>query len=280
MNGYVAAVCQMDTQNDKKENLRIAGELIDEAAAGGAKLVVLPETVNFMGRGQKAQAEEIPGETSDFFGSKAKAYGIWMAAGSIPQICENGKPKNTMLLIGPDGEVKNTYSKLHMFDVKIEGGTSSCESEINTPGDEIVLTQTPLGVIGMAICYDIRFPELFRLMALGGAQIICVSASFTKKTVRDHWETLLRARAIENGVYILAANQFGKKPTMTAGGCSMIIDPWGRVSARAGEETACIFSQVDPEYVSSVRRQIPSLNNRRTDVYALEGTVQCKCVRE
>lgn len=270
MCAFTAAVCQMDSQDDKQKNLDTAGRLIDEAAGRGAELVLLPETVNYIGGNRRMQAEEIPGETSRFFCEKARRHGIWLAAGSIPQVTRNGKPKNTMMLISPEGEIVCTYSKVHMFDVEIAGGTTSKESAVYTPGDRIVTADTPLGTLGLSICYDIRFPEFFRLLALSGAQIICVSACFTEMTTRDHWETLLRARAIENSVYLLAANQIGEKPTMTAGGNSMIIDPWGRVLARAGEEAGCIYAQIDPDYEADVRRQIPSLANRREDLYRLE----------
>ena len=272
MQKYMAAVCQMDSQDNKEKNLKTVERLISEAAGNGAQLIVLPETMNYMGPDPQSAAEQIPGETSIFLGRKAKEHGVWIAGGTMQEILGDRLPKNTMLLIGPDGAVCAKYSKLHMFDVQIEGGASSRESAVNTPGSKIVTVQTPLGMIGMAVCYDIRFPELFRLLALSGAQIICVPASFTRKTVQAHWETLLRARAIENGVYILAANQIGVKPTMTAGGHSMIIDPWGRVLAEAGEETGCIYTQIDLDYLDSVRHQIPSLKNRRTDVYRLEGT--------
>ena len=270
MRKYLAAVCQMDSQENKEENLKIAGNLILEAAASGAKLAVLPETMNYIGKGYRDQAEPVPGPTAQFLRGKAREGGIWVAGGSFPeQTGEN--PKNTMLLISPEGRIVQSYSKIHMFDVEIEGGVSYCESDTNTAGDRIVLADTELGKLGFAICYDIRFGELFRLMALCGAQVICVPASFTLESGKDHWETLLRARAIENGVYILASNQTGKKVTMNTYGNSMIIDPWGTVIARAGERTGCIFAEIDLDYLDSVRRQIPVLENRRHEVYQLSS---------
>ena len=270
MRKYLAAVCQMDSQENKEENLKIAGNLILEAAAKGAKLAVLPETMNYIGKGYRDQAEPVPGPTAQFLCGKAREGGIWVAGGSFPERTGEN-PKNTMLLINPEGRIVQSYSKIHMFDVDIEGGVSYRESDTNTAGDRIVLADTELGKLGFAICYDIRFGELFRLMALCGAQVICVPASFTLESGKDHWETLLRARAIENGVYILASNQIGKKVTMNTYGNSMIIDPWGTVIARAGERTGCIFAEIDLDYLDSVRRQIPVLENRRHEVYQLSS---------
>lgn len=271
MRKYLAAVCQMDSQENKEENLKIAGNLILEAAAKGAKLAVLPETMNYIGKGYRDQAEPVPGPTAQFLCGKAREGGIWVAGGSFPERTGEN-PKNTMLLINPEGRIVQSYSKIHMFDVDIEGGVSYRESDTNTAGDRIVLADTELGKLGFAICYDIRFGELFRLMALCGAQVICVPASFTLESGKDHWETLLRARAIENGVYILASNQIGKKVTMNTYGNSMIIDPWGTVIARAGERTGCIFAEIDLDYLDSVRRQIPVLENRRQDVYQMTSS--------
>ncbi len=271
MNKYTVAVCQMDSQGDKKENLRRAGSMIDENAAKGAKVIAFPETMNFMGKGYRHQAEQIPGETTDFLCEKAKENHIWLVSGSFPEQHGSGKPKNTLVLIDPQGNIRCKYSKLHMFDVEVENGPSYKESEYNTAGDEIVLADTELGRFGFAICYDLRFGEMFRLMALRGAQVIFMPSSFTMNTGKDHWEALLRARAIENGVYIVAPNQIGKKTNMIAYGKSMIIDPWGDVIARASDQPCSIMAEIDPDYIENVRRQIPSLENRRTDMYEIES---------
>lgn len=272
MSRFLAAACQMDSQNDKEMNLKTAGAMVDEAAGRGASLVVFPEMMNFMGKGYRHHAEAIPGPTSDFLCAKAKEHGIWLASGSFPEEAENGKPKNTMLLIGPKGEICCKYSKLHMFDVEMENGVSYCESAHNTAGNEIVLADTALGKLGFAICYDLRFGEMFRIMALAGAQVVCIPSSFTLESGKDHWEALLRARAIENGIYIIAPNQIGKKATMNAYGNSMIVDPWGTVIARGGERTGCILAEIDLDYLESVRRQVPVLKNRREDVYRVTVT--------
>ena len=269
MRKYTVAVCQMDSQNEKQENLRVAGEMIAENAAKGAKIIAFPETMNFIGKGYRGQAEMIPGETADFLCGKAKEYGVWLVSGSFPEIHESGNPKNTLVLIDPEGNIRCRYSKLHMFDIKLSDGYSYKESDHNTSGDEIVLADTELGRLGFAICYDLRFGEMFRLMALKGAQVIFIPSSFTMNTGKDHWEALLRARAIENGVYIVAPNQIGKKSNMIAYGKSMVIDPWGEVIAKAGDRQCSILAEIDLDYEDTVRQQIPSLENRRTDMYEI-----------
>ena len=271
MNKYTIAVCQMNSQDSKEKNLAFAGQMIDEAAEKSAKLIAFPETMNYMGRDSRKHAETIPGETTDFLCQKATEHHMWIVGGSIMELCENEKPKNTLVLIDPNGNIRCKYSKLHMFDVEIENGPSYYESEMRTAGDEIVLADTELGVLGFGICYDLRFPEMFRLMALKGAQVIYLPADFTMNTGKDHWEPLLRARAIENGVYIVAPNQIGTKPTTTAYGKSMVIDPWGNVIACASDRTGCIFAEIDLDYITNVRKQIPSLENRRTDVYQIHS---------
>lgn len=271
MNRFTVAVCQMDTQNDKQENLRTAGEMIEENAAKGADIIAFPETMNFMGKGSRHQAETVPGETTDFLCAKAKEHSVWLVSGSFTEIHESGKPGNTLVLIDPEGNIHCKYSKLHMFDVELANGNTFKESEQNTAGSEIVLADTEFGRIGFAICYDLRFGEIFRLMALNGAKVVFMPASFTMSTGKDHWETLLRARAIENGVYIVAPNQIGKKSNMEAYGKSVIVDPWGDVIARASDRPCSIRAEIDLAYVDSVRRQIPALENRRSDLYELKS---------
>lgn len=268
---YLVAACQMDSQNNKQANLRIAGEMIAENAAKGAEIIAFPETVNFMGKGYRHQAEPVPGPTTDFFCEQAAKHKVWIVSGSFPEEQENGKPYNTLILADPEGNIRCRYRKLHMFDVEVENTPSYKESDHNTAGNEIVLVDTELGRLGFAICYDLRFGEMFRIMALQGAQVIFLPASFTMNTGKDHWETLLRSRAIENGVYIVAPNQMGKKTNMLAYGKSMIIDPWGNVIARASDKTGSILAEIDLDYLERVRRQIPFLENRRRDMYEVMG---------
>lgn len=271
---YKVAVCQMDSQDDKEKNLISAKEMIRAASAQGASLVVFPENMNYMGKGYRYQAEPIPGPTTDFLADLAKGYGIWIVSGSIPEAVpgtdeKKPKPKNTLALIDPDGNIRCKFSKLHMFDVDLEDGKSFRESDTATAGNEIVLCDTPLGKLGFTICYDLRFGELYRLLALSGAQVIFVPASFTAQTGAAHWEALLRARAIENGVYIVACNQIGEKSNMTAYGQSMVIDPWGTVIARAEDKPGALMAEIDLSDPEKIRGQIPALKNRRTDVYDL-----------
>lgn len=267
---YTAAVVQMDSQNDKGQNLREACRYIDEAAAKGAKLICFPEVMNLNGRnvGEGGGRETIPGYTTEILMAKAREHGVYIHGGSLhEQLPDDGRAGNTSFVIDPEGRIVARYRKLHTFDATLSDGTESRESDRIRPGDRIVTVDTALGRMGLSICYDIRFPELYRVMMLQGAQILFVPANFTYPTGRDHWEILLRARAIENFCYVLAADQTGQKEQYLAYGNSMIIDPWGRVLARAGSSPCVIFGQIDLDLVDHVRAQIPALRNRRTDIY-------------
>jgi len=211
---YTVAVVQLDTQNDKGENLKTICNYIDEAAAHGAKLVSFPEVMNLVGEnvGEGGKHEQIPGYTTEKLMAKAKEHGIYIHSGSFcEEIPGEERAYNTTVMINPQGEIIAKYHKLHTFDVTLPDGTVCDESARIHPGDEIVTVDTEIGKLGFAICYDIRFPELFRIMALEGAQVIFTPASFTMPTGKDHWEPILRTRAIENGLYIVAAGQIGKK---------------------------------------------------------------------
>lgn len=275
MRPWKAAVCQMDSQMDRKENLAAAEGMIRQAAEEGAILAAFPENVTYMGRGYRKQAEPADGESMSFFQQEAKANRIWVMTGSFPEADPSGKPKNTLLLIDPDGQVRAKYSKIHLFDMSLEGQVPQLESSYVTGGDGLSVCETDLGCLGFSICYDIRFGELYRLLALNGAQVIFVPASFTRKTGEMHWKTLLRARAIENGAYIIAPDQCGRKTNMHAHGHSMIIDPWGQVIAEAGgDDPEIVYAEIDPEECAKARAQIGSLKNRRPDVYQLAGSVR------
>ena len=265
---YKIALCQMDSQTDKEENLKAAKHMIAEAVANGASLVVFPENMNFMGKGLRYQAEPVPGPTTDFLAEQAREHNIWIMSGSIPETCGE-KPKNTLVLIDPAGEIRCKYSKLHLFDVDLDDGSSFRESHSVTPGEDIVLCDTELGDLGFTICYDLRFGELYRLLSLAGTQVIFVPACFAMQTGQAHWEVLLRARAIENGVFIVACNQIGEKDNMTAYGRSMVIDPWGKVIAKAEDKPGVLMAEIDLGRIDEVRKQIPSLANRRADLYEL-----------
>ena len=271
MQKFMVAVVQMDTQNDKQANWQQMAAFVDEAAAKGAQLVAFPEVVNILSEAP-VYAEPIPGPTTELLMRKAKEHHIWIHGGSISEVNPDGpRTYNTTVLINPDGDIVARYSKLHNFDMTLPDGSSVRESDRKEPGKEIVTVQTELGHLGFAICYDMRFPELFRLMAREGAQIIFLPANFTMPTGKDHWEPILRARAIENGCYIIAPNQTGVKEKFTAYGNSMVVDPWGTVIARASDKPGVILAEIDLGYLESVRQRNPSIHNRRTDLYEING---------
>lgn len=270
---FVAAAIQMDSQDSKWGNLEIAERYIRRAADAGANLIVLPETMNYIGRDMAEEAETLPdGPTFTKIAQLAWELKVWILAGSIYEINPDDprRPFNTAFLVDPRGVMVAKYSKLHPFDVVLPSGVTSRESDRIAPGNAIVTAHADWLRAGLAICYDIRFPEMFRLMALEGAKMFLVPANFTVNTGKDHWETLLRARAIENECYVIAANQMGKKPKFTAYGNSMIIDPWGTVIARSSDKPGYILAEIDPDYVTQVRQSTFTLDNRRPDVYELK----------
>ncbi|MGI6007166.1 MAG: carbon-nitrogen hydrolase family protein [Ruminococcus sp.] len=271
MASWKASLIQMDSGSDEKENMRKAEYYIRQAALEGACLAVLPETVDYIGRGMKDHAKELPGEWGAFLSEQAKRYGIYIHGGSVTEKNPGGRPYNTSLFYAPDGNMIGKYRKLHMFDVEVEEGPSYRESDDICPGNEIVLCETELGCFGLSICYDLRFPELYRIQSRQGAQVLIAAANFTYATGEKHWEILLRARAIENTCYVLACCQCGKKPAFTAYGHSMIVSPWGEVLAGAGTEEGLITASLNLEEVKKVRKQIPSLNNIRTDICHLSS---------
>lgn len=271
MRKYKAAVIQMNTGSDIEKNQKYISEAVAEAKSMGASIAAFPELMNYIGPNYAEHAETIPGPTSDMLCSLAREHGIWIQTGSITEQSESSCPLNTTMLVDPQGKIVCKYSKLHMFDIGIKNGLGFRESATTSAGNDIVLAETELGTIGLAICYDVRFPELFRLLALSGAEVIFVPSCFSLPTGKDHWEPLLRARAIENGCYIVASDQIGRKPKMDSYGKSMVIDPWGEVIARANDRPCCFTAEIDLDYVKSVRSQIPSLENRRGDIYSIES---------
>jgi predicted amidohydrolase len=270
----VAAV-QLNSTADKAANLAAADRLTRAAAADGAQLIVLPEKWTAIGRDEdlRAAAEEIDGANAGpavrWAREIARELSIDLIAGSITErVPGREKLANTSLHIDPRGEIGAVYRKMHMFDVEIEGRAYR-ESDLEDPGDETVLTQTAQGVsLGMAICYDLRFPELFRILAIEGARVVALPAAFTLPTTRDHWEILLRARAIENQTFMIAANQVGPHPGgMRSGGRSLIVDPWGTVLARAEDREGHIAADLDLERQLEIRASLPALANRRPSAY-------------
>src|SRR5919112_1707330 len=272
-NAMRAAAVQLPPKADKAANLEKADRLVRRAAADGAELVVLPEKWTALGTGDdlRAAAETVgaAGAATAWAANVARELGIDLVAGSISErIDGEDKLRNTSLHYGPDGELKAAYRKIHMFDVEVSG-VEYRESDNEDPGDEAVLTATSDGVeIGLTVCYDLRFPELYRLLAVDGARILTVPAAFTVPTTRDHWEPLVRARAIENQAFVIAANQIGKHPpNHRSGGRSLIVDPWGIVLAAAPDSECVITADLDLEAQADIRRRLPSLANRRPSAY-------------
>jgi deaminated glutathione amidase len=268
----IAAAVQLTSTADRERNLETADRLTRAAAAAGATLVLLPEKWAVLGTPEEtaAGAEPVDGPALTWARSVARELGIDLVAGSIAERVDGQeKGSNTSVHVGPDGEVHATYRKMHMFDVEV-GGRTYRESDHEQPGDDIVLTSTADGAeIGMTVCYDLRFPELFRILAVRGARVLTVPAAFTLATTREHWEVLLRARAIEDQCFVVAANQIGEHaPGIRSGGRSMIVDPWGVVLAQAPDTETFITAELDFARLEEIRRSVPSLANRRPQSYA------------
>ena len=266
-----AAAIQLNSTADVDRNLATAERLVDAAAAAGAELVVLPEKWSALGPGEMLLelAEPLDGPIVTAARGWAQRLGITLLAGSVGERIEGSERiANTSLLIAPDGEIEATYRKIHMFDVDV-GGVSYRESEHERAGEEVVVAPAAGTDLGMTICYDLRFPELFRIVALRGARVITVPSAFTATTGRDHWEVLLRARAIEDQLFVVAANQFGTAPpSFSSWGHSMIVDPWGRILDVLADGEGHAIADLDLGEVERVRAQVPSLASRRDGAYA------------
>jgi deaminated glutathione amidase len=248
-----------------------ADRLTRAAAADGAQLIVLPEKWTAMGSQAdlRASAEGLDGAAIGWARAVARELHVDLVAGSIlERVPGQEKLANTSVHVDPHGEIRAVYRKLHMFDVEV-AGRSYRESELEEPGDEIVTSRTASGVdLGLSICYDLRFPELYRILAVQGALVVTVPAAFTLTTTREHWEVLLRARAIENQAFVIAANQVGEHPAgQHSGGRSMIVDPWGVVLAQAPDSPGHIVADLDLARQQEIRARLPSLANRRPQAY-------------
>ncbi|MEX2142830.1 MAG: carbon-nitrogen hydrolase family protein [Pirellulales bacterium] len=264
---YRAAVVQLQAGSDKLANLEKAEKLVAAAADAGAKLIALPEMFNLYGPFEPivAAAETVPGPTSDHLAQWAVCHDVFIVGGSFAE-CDaaTAKARNTSLLFAPDGRILARYCKVHLFDIDLPGRVTSKESDWITAGCETTVAETPLGKIGQAICYDLRFPELFRRLSAEGAEIIVVPSAFTHTTGRDHWEILVRARAIENQCYVLAPNQCGEPaPGMRTYGHSLIVDPWGRVLSSLDEKEGFAVAELDLESMGVIRSQLPAHAHRR-----------------
>jgi predicted amidohydrolase len=271
------ACVQMTSGPEKAANLEKAEKLVARAASTGADVVVLPEKWNAIGDGDVLYVAAEPlerGETVEAMAGWARGFGITLVGGSIAELRE-GREKlgNTSIAFGPDGETLGVYRKIHMFDVEVEGNVYR-ESEAQEAGDEPVVVRAEDWSIGLTVCYDIRFPELYRILALEGAELVTVPSAFTVPTGRDHWHVLMRARAIENQNFVAAPGQFGEtRPGKPSYGRSLIVDPWGTVLAQAPDEETVISAELDRARLRRIRELLPSLKNRQADAYRWPANV-------
>ena len=275
----VAAAIQINSSSDKERNLRRAVQLTEEATRQGASIVALPEYFNCLGSWKEivSNAECVPGPTSRQMCELAKRLKIFLLAGSIAEVgAEPGRAYNTSLLIGPRGDILARYRKQHLFDVQLPTGVQIHESKHIIAGDQSVITNTPWGNLGQSTCYDLRFPELYRELADAEADLVFVPSAFTRSTGRYHWEILLRARVIENQLFVLAPNQFGDHtPQLTSYGNSMIIDPWGNILARAADDQEeVILAELHRETLHEVRARIPCLVHRKNKILGQQFNVR------
>jgi predicted amidohydrolase len=268
----LAGAIQLNSTEDTERNLATADRLVRAAAARGAAVIVLPEKWSVLGTPEQmaAAAQPLDGKCIRWARGTAAELGIDLIAGSIVErLSDSDKRANTSVHVGPDGEIKAIYRKLHMFDVEVDG-VRYAESEHEQAGGEVIVSELSDGTcLGMSICYDVRFPELYRALSERGAQVLAVPSAFTLATTRDHWEILLRARAIENQSFLIASNQIGAHPPgHRSGGRSMIVDPWGLVLGCAPDTETAVVADLDFAVLRDVRRRLPALRHRRTEVYA------------
>jgi predicted amidohydrolase len=271
------ACVQLNSGTDKAENLEKAERLVARAASTGADVVLLPEKWNAIGSADtlRANAEPLEGGTTvEAMAGWAQQHGITLVGGSITEIREGrDKLSNTCVVFDPSGDLVAVYRKIHMFDVEV-GGHVYRESEAEEPGEETLVCAAEGWRVGLTVCYDLRFPELYRILALEGAELITVPAAFTLYTGKDHWELLLRARAVENQCYVAAANEWGVHEDGKASyGRSTIVDPWGVVLAQAADEDTVVAAELDRAHMEQIRRSLPSLANRQPAAYRWPTTV-------
>lgn len=277
MKPYLAAAVQMTSLPDLNKNLAQAEELIQLAANRGAELICLPENFSFLGdeTAKTLLAREIAQASQKFLVTMAQRYQVTILGGGFPVPANDdsnstaGKMFNTALLVGPEGEELSRYRKMHLFDVNLPDGNTYRESETIVAGSEPpqVYHSEKLGNLGLSVCYDVRFPELYRYLAKNGADVLFVPAAFTAFTGKDHWQVLLQARAIENTCYVIAAAQAGKhNPRRHSHGHAMIVDPWGVVLADAGDQIGLAIAEINPSRLDQVRTQMPSLKHRVFDL--------------
>jgi deaminated glutathione amidase len=268
MEKFRAACVQLRSGEDVAENIRAAAQLIRDAAKGGARFIATPENTTLMAADGGAKLANSFDEAHDpalpVFTDLAKELGVWLLIGSLAIKVSDGKTANRSFLINPAGAVTARYSKIHLFDVDLAGGESYRESNTVAGGDSAVLADTQWGKLGLSICYDLRFPHLYRSLAQKGAFAFTVPSAFTVPTGEAHWHVLLRARAIENGAFVIAPAQGGTHANgRKTYGHSLIVDPWGTILAEAGIEPGVIFAEIDPAISQAIRAKIPSLQHDR-----------------
>ena len=272
---FTVACVQTTAGPDVKTNIINASALVRDAHNSGATLIILPEVTNVIDMDRSALAEKLSAEADDIslvaFCTLAAELKVWLLVGSLglkheTALNAEGKPKfaNRSFLIGDDGVVRNRYTKIHLFDVDLGADETYKESQSYEPGNEAVVADTPWGKLGMTICYDIRFPHLYRKLAQAGAKFLSIPAAFARPSGKAHWHVLMRARAIENGCYVFAAAQCGEHGGgRTTYGHSLIVDPWGEILADGGMETGFVVAEIDTSLVDEARRKIPSLTQDR-----------------
>jgi predicted amidohydrolase len=263
----LAAVAQMRSTADVAANLDAATRLIDEAVARGARFVALPENFAFLrSEGEPVpEAQPIDGEWVTRLAGRAAHHRVLLLLGSLPEkVPGDTRIHNTSVLLGPDGRTLATYRKIHLFDIDVPGLAHLKESRAVRPGEEVVVAETEWGPLGLSICYDLRFPELYRRQAVRGARVLAVPSAFTDRTGKDHWEVLLRARAIENLAYVVAPAQWGAHgPGRASHGHALIVDPWGSVVAQVPDGEGVAVAELDFDRQDRLRRELPALSHIR-----------------
>ncbi len=266
----VAAI-QLTSGPDRDANLDRIAALLEQAAGQGCRLAALPEVANVRAEPVRlSDAEPIPGPTTERLASHARQLGMWVHAGSMLERSPDAEPRvfNTSVLIDPHGRIEARYRKVHLFDVDLSDGSSHRESQAVAPGRDVVTGCVDDVAVGMTVCYDLRFPELYRLLTVRGARILFIPSAFTVLTGQAHWHALMRARAIENQAFVVAPAQLGATDGASACyGHSLIVDPWGEILAEAADTESVIVANLDFKHLERIRQTFPSLANRRADVY-------------
>lgn len=266
---FQLALCQMNVSMDKKQNLSNAETMVRRAAEKGAEVISLPEMFNcpYSNEYFREYAEPENGETAQLLSAISKELKIILIGGSIPEICED-KVYNTSYAFNKDGELIGKHRKIHLFDIDVTGGIRFMESETLTAGEDMSILDTEFGKIGVAICYDVRFPELFRKMTLAGCKLILLPAAFNMTTGPAHWELTMRARALDNQIYFAAISPArNTKGPYQAYGNSCVVDPWGEICGKTGARESIVYAEIDYKYVDDIRSQLPLLKHRKPDLY-------------